>query len=1267
MAVALIGGSFLSASVQTLMDKLASKDFQDYFNNKNLNISLLRQLETTLLAFQAVLDDAEHKQINNLAVKQWLDELKDAIFDAEDLLNQISYDSLRCKMENIQAENITNQVRNFLSSPFKSFYGEINSQMKIMCQRLQLFAQQKDILGLQTVSGRVSRRMPSSSLVNESVIVGRTDDKQKLMNMLLSDRGIGNNIGVIAVLGMGGVGKTTLAQLLYNDKEVQEHFELKAWACVSEDFDILRVTKTLLESVTSRSWESNNLDFLRVELKKNSIEKRFLFVLDDMWNHSYNDWDELISPFINGKSGSRVIMTTRHQKVADVAHTFPIHKLDPLSDEDSWSLLSKHAFESNEFHETKHIDLEAIGRKIARKCGGLPIAAKTLGGLLRSKVDRKEWTAILNSDIWNLPNDNIMPALFLSYQYLPSHLKRCFAYCSIFPKDYFIDKKQLILLWMAEGFLEHSQGENAAEKVGDDYFVELLSRSLIQQYDTQQFVMHDLVNDLATLVSGKSCCRLECGDKISKNIRHFSYNQEEYDNFKKFEIVYDCKSLRSFLPIGSWRGKKYLSTMMVHDLLPSFRRLRVLSLSNYANLTILPNSVGSLVQLRYLDLSHTEIKSLPETTCNLYNLQTMLLSNCRNLTELPVHIGKLISLRHLDICGTNIKEMPMEIVGLESLQTLTFFVVGRQKVGLGIKELRKFPHLHGKLTIKNLHNVIDAMEAYDANLKSKEQIDELELQWGEQTEDSRVEKDVLDALKPSINLKKLSIRLYGGTSFPTWLGDSLFSNMVSLRINNCEYCVTLPPLGQLPSLKYLSISGMAMLETIGSEFYYVQRGDTNSSFQPFSSLERLEFWYMPNWKEWLPFEGDKFPFPRLKTLWLYQCPELRGHLPSHLSSIQEIEINGCHHLLPTQTTLRWLSSIKCITIMGSHWDTKGSQWSLLESDSPCLLQDVKIWCFHTLLYLPKMIINNNCLRHLTLNDIPSLVAFPVDGLPTSLQSLVIHRCQNLTFLPPETWSSYTSLVTLELWNSCQELTAFPLDGFPALQSIHIYGCKSLESIFISDCSPPRSSTLQSLSISRCKALPQKMDSLTALEHLSLYDLPKELKLPFCEGACLPPKLRSIYVVSAGIATPVTDWGLQHLSALSKLSIGGDDDIVTTLLNERLLPISLVSLTITRLSKMKSFEGIGLRHLSSLEKLQFRYFSRLKYLTEGTLPCNLKSLKFENCPRLESLSEDSLPSSLKRLIIRECPLLEERYGSERGEHWSKIAHIPVIKINDKVTI
>ncbi|PNX66886.1 CC-NBS-LRR resistance protein, partial [Trifolium pratense] len=174
----------------------------------------------------------------------------------------------------------------------------------------------------------------------------------------------------------------------------------------------------------------------------------------------------------------------------------------------------------------------------------------------------------------------------------------------------------------------------------------------------------------------------------------------------------------------------HISIKVVDDFLPTLQRLRVLSLSKYINITKLPDTIGNLLQLRYLDLSNTGIKSLPDTTCNLYNLQTLILSSCTDLTDLPVHMGNLINLRHLDITDTNIKELPVEIARLENLQTLTVFVVGEQHVGLSIKELRKLTNLQGKLTIKDLHNVIDPREAEDANLKSKEKIEELELLWG---------------------------------------------------------------------------------------------------------------------------------------------------------------------------------------------------------------------------------------------------------------------------------------------------------------------------------------------------------------------------------------------------------------------------------------------------------------------------------------------------------------------------------------------------------
>jgi hypothetical protein len=564
--------------------------------------------------------------------------------------------------------------------------------------------------------------------------------------------------------------------------------------------------------------------------------------------------------------------------------------------------------------------------------------------------------------------------------------------------------------------------------------------------------------------------------------------------------------------------------------------------------------------------------------------------------------------------------MPMEILELENLQTLTTFVVGDQKNGLSVRELGKFPNLQGKLCIQKLHNVNDFVEAYGANLKSKEHIEELILRWSELTEDSQTAKAVLDALQPSTNLKKLSIDLYGGTSIPSWLGDSSFTNMVTLFISNCVYCTTIPPLGQLPSLKDLTIRGMT-LETIGAEFYGMLEGGSSSSYQPFPSLEILKFQNMSNWKEWLPFVGNKFPFPRLKCLRLFQCPKLRGYLPSYLFSIEQIGIYGCDLLLATPPTLDWISSIKIITVEGDL-DSKADiiQWSLLETDhSPCQLQRASIRCCDTIFSLPKMILSSTCLQHLELYNLPYLTAFPADCLPTSLQSLRIIDCENLTFLPPSMWRNYVSLMRLELGNSCNTLTSFPLDGFPALQSLSIDGCESLESIFISNSS-----------------------SLTTLESLTLIDLPK-LKLSFGEGASLPPKLKSFHIKPVRITNPVTKWGLQRLTALSDLDIGGDD-LVNTLLKEKLLPISLVSLTITNLTETKSFKGNVFQHLSSLE-----------------------SLHFLHCSGLESLPEDTLPSSLKLLSIRKCSQLEARYESQRGKHWSNIAHIPVIKINGQVII
>ncbi|XP_027340785.1 putative disease resistance RPP13-like protein 1 [Abrus precatorius] len=599
------------------------------------------------------------------------------------------------------------------------------------------------------------------------------------------------------------------------------------------------------------------------------------------------------------------------------------------------------------------------------------------------------------------------------------------------------------------------------ESVGAEYFNELLFRSLIEKDKTtaeEKFRMHDLIYDLARPVSEKSSCYFE-GDEIAGSVRHLSFLRQRFDIYKKFEGLHERNCLRTFLPhVQFLNTDYYLSKTVSHDWLPKQRCLRTLSLSNYKNIVELPKSVGNLVLLRYLDLSYTSIKNLPDEIFELYNLQTLKLSNCKSLMELSRQIGNLVNLRHLDISDTNLVEMPAEICRLQDLRTLTSFIVGEED-GLRISELRKFPYLQGKLSILKLHNVVDPMDAFQANLKNKEQIEELMLEWGSDPQDSQAEKDVLDNLQPSTMLKKLSIRYYNGTSFPKWLGDSSYCNVRVLWISDCNYCLSLPPFGQLPSLKELVVERMKMVKTVGQEFYCSNA--SCPSFQPFPLLESLEFEEMSEWEEWVPFEGSNFPFPCLKSLCLSKCPLLRGNLPNGLPSLKEVRIKECNQF-DGFVSIEKCDSLQC---------------------------------------LPRMILNANSLRRLNLRNIKSLISLPADGLPTSVEALRID-----------------------------------------------------------------------------------------------------------------------------------------------LSTLGDEEVVNTLLRESSLPTSLTYLRLWNFDGLKRLEGKGLQHLTSLKTL---------YIFE--------------CGSLESLPEDQLPSSLELLCIISCPLLEERYGNEKGKHFTKIAHIPAIQINDQVII
>ncbi|MED6143318.1 hypothetical protein PIB30_005237 [Stylosanthes scabra] len=476
------------------------------------------------------------------------------------------------------------------------------NDLEYIVARLESVVARKTYLGLkETAKVDMSWRIPSTSLVVSSDVFGRDEDKEAILKLLLDD------------------------------------------SDTAYEFDVVKVTKTIIEAITSSSCNLADLNLLQHDLKEKLSTKKFFVVLDDVWNESYDDWNMLLKPFQKGVKGSKILTTTRSKKVASLVETVSPHELRSLSDEDCWLVFSKHARLSTSSMENP--TLLKIGKDIIKKCDGLPLAAQALGGLLRGNSDVKDWNHILKSEIWGLSDDgikgiNVVPALRISYYFLPSYLKRCFVYCSLYSKDYEFSKDELIFLWMAENFLQ-PVGKKTPEEVGDEYFDELIARSFFQPHSTEEniFVMHDLVHDLARIFAGEFYYRaedLEKSDEIDSKTRHLSHNAK--GNYSMSKLLGACgrvKNTRTFLEINM---KPWIPFNMENGpciLLSKLLHLRALSF-NFFPLESLPDSIGELIHLRYLDLSDTYIVTLPESLGDLYNLQTLKLVRCSNLKMLPI-------------------------------------------------------------------------------------------------------------------------------------------------------------------------------------------------------------------------------------------------------------------------------------------------------------------------------------------------------------------------------------------------------------------------------------------------------------------------------------------------------------------------------------------------------------------------------------------------------------------------------------------------------
>ncbi|XP_028782692.1 putative disease resistance RPP13-like protein 1 [Neltuma alba] len=957
----LVAGAFLSSFLQVAFERLASRDFLDYFRARKINDDLRRKLLVILISVDKIVEDAEERQYRDHRVKQWLDELKDEVFKAQDLLDDIASEASRQKLDAEFQTVVINKVRGFFPAFVNQirFDKKIKSGIKQVLNNLDILMKQNEILGLRERpsagdhSGgnkKVYKRLLTTRLIDESNIYGRDADKERIVEILLSqNRGCRNQLpmDVIAVTGMGGMGKTTLAQLVYKDQRMKDQFQHRAWVCVSQEFDVIQVTKAILHSLNCPTGELHDFHSYQLKLKEMLMGKKFFLVLDDVWNENCQIWEVFTAPLKNVVPQSKILVTTRNGRVAEVMCCASTYHLKPLEDRDCWDLFAKHAF--NNQHYGADQDLIQIGREIVNKCGGLPLAIKTLGSLLHRKLSLQYWDKILKSEIWQLPesDSNTIPSLRLSYHYLPSNLKRCFAYCSIFPKDYDIDKNVLIQLWMADGLIYPTQRNMSLEEMGDEIFKDLESRSFFEpsKRGGNYFIMHDLLNDLAKSMAGEFFVWLDTAQAqdMSTKTRYFSHIRCKSDNVDIFGKVLKCHQLRSFILLGSLSiGNDIMSRLC------RLKYMRQLSLNGSLNLRSLTDGISNLKHLHYLDLSYTLVEKLPNSMCSLINLQTLKLRGCRYLTELPSNFYKLTNLRHLDLEYCDIQKMPRCMGKLNQLRIMNKFVVAK-KGGSNIKELGAFNHLTGSLTISNMEHVSNPTDVREANLKEKK-LDKLTLWYRGNScsrEEPQSQEHVLEAVEPNQSVEELTIEGYRGTKFPKWLLGvaHVLPNLVSLHLGGNNDVSLLPPLGQLPSLQKLTINGFDGIKAIGEEFY----GNGSLIAPPFPSLSYLKFSYMREWEEWdICYEGKSFPC--LEELYIHDCPRLTKSLPQHLTCLKTLDILRCENLaatLPKSSSIERLSLSNCTKISVKDMPT----WSISDVLPP--LHDLCLWDCPAMESLPQ--------------------------------------------------------------------------------------------------------------------------------------------------------------------------------------------------------------------------------------------------------------------------------------------------------------------------
>ncbi|XP_074264693.1 disease resistance protein RGA2-like isoform X2 [Silene latifolia] len=1000
-------------------------------------------------------------------------------------------------------------------------------------------------------------RNQSHSFVDIEEVIGREHDREAIIDILMASCDPQEaRLSVIPIVGIGGLGKTTLAQLIYNDERVNKLFEMKLWVCVSEVFDIKEVIKKIIMSATNNESYNLEMDQLQGQLRKVIGGRKYLLVLDDVWNEKPDEWQNLSAILKVGGEGSKILMTSRSRKVANIMGTVPAYDLVGLSEEKSWALFEKMAFEPGKSREKPH--LVKLGKEIVKKCAAVPLALKTLGSLLRGNEEWK-WISFADTSFVDKQN-SIMSILKLSYHHLSPPLKNCFAYCALFPKDYIFEKTTLVDLWMAEGFVIPENETQSFKDLGDEYVMLLLQRCFFQNItrdewgDISSFKMHDLIHDLALAVAGTESEMVKFKDRgFGDKIRRLSLGYHLTGSWEIPSSMLKAKQLRTFLLPEQFRDGSYFNKAILEQLISTFRCLRVLDLCKLG-VKHLPKSIGKLIHLRYLNISTNPIEDLPDSITRLHNLQTLILYHCSRLRALPIHTRKLTNLRSLNVFGClSLTHMPPGLGELTSLHRLPYFIVKCSSTprlmpyhdlnATGqLRDLKTLSNLRGSLEIKLSENLEDpASEAKEANLNSKPGLTEfiisgVDFSADDSSQTSHHDEVLLEGLKPHQNLKKLTIFEYRGQNFPSWaMSDALcmtLPNLVEIRLHNCLRCLQVPSFSQLPYLRFLSLACLDNVEYMEKSVHGTLSSSPPTSTETFfPSLKELELKGMRNLKGWWKVtesndcnvqEKMSLAFTDLATLRIIVCPNL---VTVPLSpNVDEIVLMNVNKDL---TVLKKLTSLVVSGDVGYNLKLKKLSVDEIED----------------LIYLSE-----ECLGHITSLEIMDRNLLNTSRLEevfkclSSLRCLKFTNCENLTsiFEGLEHLSSLDSL----LLENCKELDLSPndqsVDGMPwkALKKLSTLRLGLIPKLVHLPNGLQHLTNLRSLEITcnNMVALPKWFTCFSSLEHMSLAHCPQLASLP--EELAHLTSLNALEIINCpGLTARCrgpngSDWSkVQHISLL----------------------------------------------------------------------------------------------------------------------------------------